>query len=60
MRLTPEGEKVVGRVIDPLVEAERSALAALAPEERAALVSLSQRYLDLLSEPLGTLEGGVR
>lgn len=60
VRLTPEGEKVVGRVIDPLVEAERSALAALAPEERAALVSLSQRYLDLLSEPLGTLEGGVR
>ena len=60
VRLTPEGEKVVGRVIDPLVEAERSALAALAPEDRAALVSLSQRYLDLLSEPLGTLEGGVR
>ena len=60
VHLTAEGEKTVEHVIDPLVEAERSALAALAPEERAALVSLSQRYLDLLSKPLGTLEGGVR
>ena len=45
---------------DPLIEAERSALAALGPEERAALVSLSRRYLDLLSERLDALEGGAR
>ena len=60
VRLTTEGERVAARAIDPLIEAERDALAALYPEERAALVSLRRRYLDLLSERLGTLEGGAR
>ena len=58
--LTTEGERVAAGAIDPLIEAERSALAALGPEERAALVSLSRRYLDLLSERLDALEGGAR
>lgn len=60
VRLTTEGERVAAGAIDPLIEAERSALAALGPEERAALVSLSRRYLDLLSERLDALEGGAR
>lgn len=60
VRLTAEGEKTVEHVIDPLIAAECGALAALSPKERAALVSLSQRYLDLLSERLGALEGGAR
>ena len=60
VRLTTEGERVAAGAIDPLIEAERSALAALGPEERAALASLSRRYLDLLSERLDALEGGAR
>lgn len=60
VRLTAEGEKTVEHVIDPLIDAERAALADLAPKERTALVSLSQRYLGLLGERLGTLEGGAR
>lgn len=60
VRLTAKGEKTVERIIDPLIEAERSALGALAPEERAALVALSRRYLGLLSERFGTLRGGTR
>lgn len=60
VHLTAEGEKTVEHVIDPLIDAERAALADLAPKERTALVSLSQRYLGLLGERLGTLEGGAR
>ena len=60
VRLTAEGEKTVEHVINPLIAAECGALAALAPEERVMLVSLSRRYLGLLDERLGTLEGGVR
>ena len=60
VHLTAEGEKTVEHVIGPLIDAERAALADLAPEERTALVSLSQRYLGLLGERLGTLEGGAR
>ena len=60
VHLTAEGEKTVEHVIDPLIDAERAALADLVPKERTALVSLSQRYLSLLGERLGTLEGGAR
>lgn len=60
VHLTAEGEQTVEHVIHPLIDAERAALADLAPKERTALVSLSQRYLGLLGERLGTLVGGAR
>ena len=59
-RLTPEGCCIAESIIDPLIDAERAALADLAPKARTALVSLSQRYLGLLGARLGTLEGGAR
>ena len=60
VRLTPEGCCIAESIIDPLIDAGRSALADLSPEDRSALVSLSRRYLDLLGERLGMLGGGAR
>lgn len=50
IRFTPEGEALARRVIVPLMEAERSAIAGLGEEERAALLAVTQKHAALLKE----------
>ena len=46
--LTDQGNKTIGRIVAPLVEAENKALGALEPEERQALMLLTRKHTLLL------------
>ena len=53
--LTESGRSLVERCIRPVVQAEEAAFGTLDPEECAALLQLSRRYLDALRSELDAL-----
>ena len=50
IHLTPAGEELLRRCADPVFAMEERAFLRLEPEERAAVLRLGRRHLDLLRE----------
>ncbi len=48
--LTEKGKAIAQKVISPLIHAEQRAFRGLEEEERAALVSLTRKYVELLQD----------
>lgn len=54
MRLTEKGEQLARTCADRVAEAEARAIASMSPDDRAALIRLTELYGTLLSEQLQT------
>lgn len=53
--LTEKGEKIAERVVAPLVVAEQRTFKSLKEKERKALLSLTQKYADLLQTEINRI-----
>lgn len=54
VRLTPKGEQLAGTCADRVAEAEARAIGSMSPDDRAALIRLTELYGTLLAEQLQT------
>lgn len=55
IQLTEEGRSLSERVVLPLMQAERQSLQRLSPEERASLLSITQKYLGFLQDEINCI-----
>lgn len=53
--LTTKGEEMTREIIHPLILAEQRTFAGLTEAEREALLSLTQKHVDLLQEEIGKI-----